>query len=87
MSTPFEPVVGQWYQDLERRVFQVLDADADSVEVQYADGEIEEFDMETWYFLELHPTEQPLEWSEVLQEYGEDELYFLDGGSEFRELQ
>ncbi len=84
MSTPFEPVTGQWYQDSERRIFQVLDADMDSIEVQYSDGEIEEFDLDTWYFLELHPAEQPLDWSELLQDYDRDDLVALEVSNEFQ---
>lgn len=86
MSTPFEPVTGQWYQDFERRIFQVLDADVDSIEVQYYDGEIEEFDMDTWYFMELQPAEQPLDWSDVLQDYDRDDLIALelDTSTEFQ---
>ncbi|HEB58823.1 MAG TPA: hypothetical protein ENJ01_06365 [Gammaproteobacteria bacterium] len=84
MATPFEPVVGQWYQDMEQRVFQVLDADIESIEVQYADGEIEEFDVDTWYVLELHPAVQPMEWSDLLQDYDKDDLVALDLGMELQ---
>lgn len=84
MATPFEPVVGQWYQDMEQRVFQVLDADIESIEVQYADGEIEEFDVDTWYVLELHPAVQPMEWSELLQDYDRDDLNAVDLGFELQ---
>ena len=84
MTTPFEPVSGQWYEDIERRVFQVLDSDSDSIEVQYADGEIEEFDMDTWYFLELNPTVQPMEWSELLQDYERDDLSALEVSVDFQ---
>jgi hypothetical protein len=47
----YEPTVGQWYEDLENEeTFQVLKVDEDKeiVEIQHLDGDIEEFDVDSW---------------------------------------
>ena len=50
MSRDYEPVPGQWYENLEEEEpFRVLSMDEDSelVEIEYLDGDIEEIDLET----------------------------------------
>jgi len=62
----FEPTVGQWYQDLEEQdVFQVLsvDEDAELIEIQYEDGDIEEIDLDSWAEFDLEETNEPEGWS------------------------
>ncbi len=66
MSRDYEPVAGQWYENLEEEEsFRVLSVDEDSelVEIEYLDGDIEEIDLETWHELDLEPTEQPEGWA------------------------
>ena len=55
MITPFEPVIGEWYKMPEGTVFEVvaINEHDGSIDVQYADGTIGEFDVETWAMLEL----------------------------------
>src|SRR5262245_49970841 len=58
----YDPVKGQWYEDLEENeIFQVLSLDPDQelVEIQYENGDIEEIDLDTWRELDLEQTEQP----------------------------
>ena len=55
MTTPFEPVIGEWYKMPEGTVFEVVainEQDA-TIDVQYADGTVGEYDVETWGALEL----------------------------------
>src|SRR6267154_926773 len=62
----YDPVPGQWYEDLDDEVvFQVLSIDPDEelVQIQHEDGEIEEFDLDTWHELDLDKAEQPEGWS------------------------
>jgi hypothetical protein len=62
----FDPVPGQWYEDLEEEiVFQVLSVDPDEelVQIQHEDGEIEEFDLDTWHGLDLDKASEPEGWS------------------------
>ena len=76
MSRDYEPVPGQWYENLEdEESFRVLTVDEDSelVEIEYLDGEIEEIDLETWHEMDLDQTDEPEGWSESDEEEDEDE--------------
>jgi hypothetical protein len=62
----FEPVAGQWYQDMdEQDLFQVLSVNEDdeTIEIQYEDGDIEEIDLDTWAEFDLSEAEEPEGWS------------------------
>jgi hypothetical protein len=51
-----DPIVGQWYLDLEQdERFKVLALDerSDEVEVEYEDGEIRTLSFDEWYDLDL----------------------------------
>jgi hypothetical protein len=75
VSRDYEPVPGQWYENLEdEESFRVLTVDEDSelVEIEYLDGEIEEIDLETWHEMDLEKTDEPEGWAES-QEEDEDE--------------
>ena len=67
MSRDYEPVTGQWYENLEEEEsFRVLSVDEDSelVEIEYLDGDIEELDIEAWHEMDLDRIEEPEGWSE-----------------------
>jgi hypothetical protein len=66
VSRDYEPVAGQWYENLEEEEqFRVLKVDEDSelVEIEYLDGDIEEIDLETWHEMDLDRIEEPEGWS------------------------
>ncbi len=76
MSRDYEPVPGQWYENLEdEESFRVLTVDEDSelVEIEYLDGEIEEIDLETWHEMDLEQTDEPEGWSESEEDEDEEE--------------
>ncbi len=76
MSRDYEPVPGQWYENLEdEESFRVLTVDEDSelVEIEYLDGEIEEIDLETWHEMDLEQTGEPEGWAESEEDEEEDE--------------
>ena len=76
MSRDKEPVVGQWYINAEEEeTFRVItvDEDAEMVEIEYLDGEIEELDIDEWHELDLELTTDPEGWSEDDDEEDEDE--------------
>jgi hypothetical protein len=76
VSRDYEPVPGQWYENLEdEESFRVLTVDEDSelVEIEYLDGEIEEIDLETWHEMDLDQTEEPEGWAESDEEEDEEE--------------
>jgi len=62
VSRDFDPVPGQWYEDLDREeVFKVVSLDPDDmlVRIQWLDGEYEELDLEAWNELDLEQAEEP----------------------------
>jgi len=66
VAREFEPAVGQWYENIdENESFRVLsvDEDAELVEIEYLDGDIEEIDLDTWAEFDLDKIEQPEGWS------------------------
>lgn len=76
MSRDYEPVPGQWYENLEdEESFRVLTVDEDSelVEIEYLDGEIEEIDLETWHEMDLEQTDEPEGWAESEEDEDEEE--------------
>ncbi|NBX58643.1 MAG: hypothetical protein EBT64_09225 [Gammaproteobacteria bacterium] len=67
MSRDNEPVKGQWYENVEdEETFRVLsvDEDAEVVEIEYLDGEIEELDLEEWREFDLDLIDEPEGWSD-----------------------
>jgi len=76
VSRDYEPVPGQWYENLEdEESFRVLTVDEDSelVEIEYLDGEIEEIDLETWHEMDLEQIDEPEGWAESDEDEDEDE--------------
>lgn len=72
-----DPIIGNWYRNQETgNDFEVvaLDEDAQTVEIQYFDGELEELDLEIWYDLPIDPIEAPEDWSGPFDEMEKDDL-------------
>ena len=66
MAREYEPVVGQWYENIdENDSFRVLsvDEDAELIKIEYLDGDIEEIDVDIWAEFDLDKIEQPEGWS------------------------
>jgi hypothetical protein len=66
VTRDYEPVVGQWYENIdETDSFRVLsvDEDAELIEIEYLDGDIEEIDLDTWAEFNLDKIEEPEGWS------------------------
>jgi hypothetical protein len=76
VAREYEPVVGQWYENIdENESFRVLsmDEDAELVEIEYLDGDIEELDLETWHELDLEKVEEPEGWAGSAEDEEEEE--------------
>ena len=61
-----EPEVGCWYKNMEdKSEFEVvaIDDDDDTIEIQYLDGELEEYELESWYLLTLRYIATPDCWA------------------------
>jgi hypothetical protein len=66
VAREYEPVVGQWYENIEEDdVFRVLavDEDAELIKIEYLDGDIEEIEADIWAEFDLDRIEQPEGWS------------------------
>ena len=66
MGRDYEPVKGQWYENVEEdETFRVLsvDEDAELVEIEYLDGDIEEMDLDSWHEMDLERIEEPEGWA------------------------
>lgn len=66
MGRDYEPVVGQWYENVEEDdSFRVLSVDEDGelVELEYLDGEIEEIDLDVWHEMDLERIAEPEGWA------------------------
>ncbi len=76
VSRDYEPVKGQWYENVEEDdSFRVLsvDEDADLVEIEYLDGDIEEMDIEAWHEMDLEQRAEPEGWAESQKDEDEDD--------------
>ena len=72
-----DPIIGNWYRNEETgNDFEVvaLDEDAQTIEIQYFDGELEELDLDAWYELPLEAIEPPEDWSGPFDEMETDDL-------------
>ena len=65
MSTHLYPRENDWYRDSAGRIMMVIlfDEEDELVEVQLFEGEITEFDLDSWNQLDLEPIEPPEDWS------------------------
>jgi len=83
-----DPIVGNWYKNVEEeKEFEVVavDEDAQTVEIQYFEGEVEEIDLDSWYELALEPIEPPEDWSGAYDQMEPDDLGYDTTGDEKKE--
>ena len=74
MQSVTEPVIGQWYEDIQKRRFEVVAVDEDAVEIQFYDGDVEEVDMESWYLMNIVPAAEPNDASGPYDDLGMEEF-------------
>lgn len=80
MSTA-EPRLENWYQDgATGRTFRVvaIDDESDSIEVQYFNGDIDEYDFASWFESGFLPIEAPEDWSAPFDVAEVDDLGYTD---------
>jgi hypothetical protein len=83
MSRELNPVAGRWYRDLERdEIFKVVavDENDDVVEIQHADGEIEELESAEWFEMDLERAGEPEDWLRETEDAEEEEEEEEDEG-------
>lgn len=77
MATEFDPIIDNWYYYLDKgQRFRVvaMDEESQTVEVQYFDGNVDEYELEIWYQLDIEPCEAPENWSGPLDIGNIDDL-------------
>jgi len=77
MTTITDPVIEQWYKDVENNLtFKVvaIEESDDSIEVQYHNGDIGEFDNDSWYNSTFDFIEDPEDWSAPFDDLEPDDL-------------
>jgi len=81
MHTDADPVVGNWYQQLDKgQKFEVVAVDEEnaSVEIQYFDGDMDEFGLDVWRGLDIEPIEAPEDWTGPLDDVERDDLGYTE---------
>ncbi|ANE56899.1 MULTISPECIES: DUF6763 family protein [Methylomonas] len=81
MTTIADPVIGRWYKDLESNLtFKVVAIEGadESIEVQYANGDLGEYDNESWYGSTIDYIEDPDDWSAPFDDLETDDLGYTD---------
>ena len=80
MTTITDPVIGGWYKDMESDLqFKVVAIeDDDAIEVQYINGDVGEFDKESWYNSTIDYIEAPEDWSAPYGDLEIDDLGYTD---------
>jgi hypothetical protein len=70
------PTIGVWYKDLEtQELFEVIDWDIANftIETQYLDGEVSEYDLDAWRQMRLERAAAPEDWRAAF-ELDDDDL-------------
>jgi hypothetical protein len=83
-----DPIIGNWYRNQETgNDFEVvaIDEDAQTIEIQYFDGELEELDLDAWYDLAIESIEAPEDWSGPYDEMESDDLGYEEEEKEEEE--
>ncbi|MCQ8180903.1 hypothetical protein NP603_07270 [Methylomonas sp. SURF-1] len=81
MTTIADPVIGRWYKDLESNLtFKVVAIEGadESIEVQYANGDLGEYDNDSWYSSTIDYIEDPDDWSAPFDDLEADDLGYTD---------
>ncbi len=74
------PVIGDWYKNTLGQSFEIvaIDDTDGTIEVQFYDGELTEFDMETFEMQDLVPVAPPEDWSAPFDEVEKEDLGYSD---------
>ena len=81
MATITDPIIGGWYLDVENALkFKVVAIEEKSgdIEVQYYDGDIGEYDKDSWYNSTFDFIEEPENWTAPFGGIETDDLGYSD---------
>ena len=77
MQKHFEPTINDWFRNREEnRTFKIVavDADSETIEIQYFESDIEEIDFDSWDLLYLEPAAEPEDWSGPFDDLVSDDM-------------
>ncbi len=77
MAKSVDPIINQWYHYPQKaQKFQVtaIDDGAKTIEIQYFDGTIDEFEFPTWYAMEVELVAVPEDWTGPMDNIERDDL-------------
>lgn len=77
MTSEADPIVDNWYHcPMKAQKFKVVATDdrTGTVEIQYFDGTLDEFDFSTWYALGIERIEEPEDWTGPMDNIEKDDL-------------
>lgn len=74
------PEVGEWFRTESGELFEVIAADEidETIEIQYFEGEVDQWDLETWKAAELEVAAEPEDWSGPFDDLEADDLGYTD---------
>ncbi len=81
MTTITDPVIDQWYKDVENNLmFKVvaIEENGETIEVQYYNGDISEYDIDSWYNSTFDFIEPPEDWTAPFDDIEPDDLGYSD---------
>ena len=60
----YPPLIGDWYRDDLGQLFEIVAVDEHdgTIEVQFQDGAVAEYDFEAWETMEIRPAAPPEDW-------------------------
>lgn len=62
MSNDLDPILGNWYQHLDKgQLFRIVAIDEDNkvIEIQHFDGDLDEVEMSLWQEMDIDLAEEP----------------------------
>ena len=77
MARDLQPIVGNWYKHLDKgQLFRVVDIDEDNdmIEVQHFDGDLEQFESDEWFEMDLERAAEPEDWTGPVDDIERDDL-------------
>lgn len=81
MARDLDPIVGGWYKHLDKgQVFRVIEVDEDNdmIEVQHFDGDLEQFDSDEWFEMDLVRAAEPEDWTGPVDDVERDDLGYTE---------
>ena len=81
MTTITDPIIDRWYKDVENNMrFKVVAIEevAGDIEVQYFNGDIGEYDKDSWYNSTFDYIEAPEDWAAAYGDIETEDLGYSD---------